>query len=132
MDGNKSREPKLKDGVSVKEIEGFAKKHRFEVFFCLMFVLSCFFSFVFFGPGWSVVFGVLGGLVGVIIPARVDRFAEWMFDFVAKQEKVTQMVIGGAMLVISIFLPFVTFFLMGLHGGKSMQEHARDSFSRPK
>lgn len=30
MDGNK-----IKEGVSVKEIENFAKKHRFEVFFLL-------------------------------------------------------------------------------------------------
>ncbi|HSW86091.1 MAG TPA: hypothetical protein VLG49_01170 [Rhabdochlamydiaceae bacterium] len=129
MDGNKSRENKVKEGVSVKEIEGFAKKHRFEVFFCFKFVLACFFSFVFFGPGWAVVFAVLGGLIGVIIPGRVDRFAKMMFDFVAKQEKVTQMVIAGVSLVLAIFLPFVTFFLIGLHGGTSMQEHARSSFS---
>ena len=126
MESNK--DGKLKDGVSVKEIEGFAKKHRFEVFFCLMFVLACFFSFVFFGTGWSVVFGVIGGIIGSIFPSRVERFAKWLFGFIAKQEKVTQMVLGGVILIIAVFLPFVIFFLMGLHGGKDMQEHITTSY----
>jgi hypothetical protein len=39
MDGNKK-------GVSVKEIEEFTKKHRYEVFFCALFVLTCIFSLV--------------------------------------------------------------------------------------
>lgn len=124
------KKEKLKDGVSVKEIEGFAKKHKFEVFFCLMFVLSCFFSFVFFGTGWSVVFGAIGGVIGSVIPARTDRFANWVFGFVARQERVTQMVLGAVMLVFSIFLPFIVFLLMGLHAGKSMQEHVRPNFHR--
>jgi len=44
-----------KEGVSVKEIEEFAKKHRFEVFFCLMFLFACVFGLVgMFRPGWSI------------------------------------------------------------------------------
>ena len=33
-------EEKKKEGVSVKELEGYAKKNRFEIFFCILFVLS--------------------------------------------------------------------------------------------
>jgi hypothetical protein len=53
-----------------------------------------------------------------------------MFGFVARQERVTQMVLAAVMLVFAIFLPFIVFILLGLHGGKSMQEHIRSSFSR--
>ena len=118
---------KLKEGVSVREIEDFAKKHRFEVFFCLSFVLAVFFSFVFFGPGWGVVFGGIGGIVGVIMPMQVGTFARKIFNFIFKQEKTTQIVLGVVSLIVSIFLPPLIFLLLGLHGGKSMHRQATEA-----
>ncbi len=111
---------KLKEGVSVKEIEAFAKKHRFEVFFCLAFIFACFFSFVFFGPGWSVFLAGIGGILGVIMPARIELLTKKISHFIFKQEKTTQIVLGVVGLVISIILPPIIFLLLGLHGGKSM------------
>lgn len=111
---------KLKEGVSVKEIEAFAKKHRFEVFFCLAFIFACFFSFVFFGPGWSIFLAGIGGILGVIMPARIEHLTKKISQFIFKQEKTTQIVLGVVGLVISIILPPIIFLLLGLHGGKSM------------
>ncbi|HEY5236403.1 MAG TPA: hypothetical protein VIJ14_09515 [Rhabdochlamydiaceae bacterium] len=111
---------KLKEGVSVKEIEAFAKKHRFEVFFCLAFIFACFFSFVFFGPGWSIFLAGIGGVLGVIMPARIELLTKKISHFIFKQEKTTQIVLGVVGLVISIILPPVIFLFLGLHGGKSM------------
>ena len=111
---------KLKEGVSVKEIEAFAKKHRFEVFFCLAFIFACFFSFVFFGPGWSIFLAGIGGILGVIMPARIELLTKKISHFIFKQEKTTQIVLGVVGLVISIILPPIIFLLLGLHGGKSM------------
>jgi len=112
---------KPKDGISVKEIENFAKKFRFEVFFCLSLILACFFSFVFF-TAWSIILSAVGGIAGLLVPAKVEKIARKMHSFCAKQEQITQLVLGIVLLVLSIFLPFLPFLLLGAAGGKYIQE----------
>lgn len=112
-------EKKYKEGVSVKELESFAKKHRFEVFFCLAFLLSCFFSFVFFS-GWSVILMAIGGILGVVFPAQTDGILKRCSLFFHKQEDLTQLILGVAGLVIAIFLPLIIFFALGACGGKQI------------
>ncbi len=121
-----------KKGVSVKEIEEFAKKHRFEVFFCLAFIFACFFSFVFFGPGWGIFLASIGGILGVIMPARIEVFTAKISHFIFKQEKTTQIVLGVVALVLSILVPPLIFFLLGLHGGKSMHHQVMTVYGEPK
>jgi len=118
---------KKKEGVSIKEIEFFTKKHQLEVFFCLLFVLTCFFSFVFFGPGWAVVLSVIGCLIGIVFQLRVEVMSKSIWNFVFKQERTTQLVLGAVGLIIAVFLPPIIFFLVGLHGGKSMYNRAKDA-----
>jgi len=119
MDGNK-----LKEGVSVKEIEEFTKKHRCEVFFCLAFILACFFTFVMWGPGWSVVATATGGVIGVLLSHKVAHFSKMILQFIFKQEQTTQLVLGIIFLILAIFIPPLYFLLLGLHGGKDMQHRA--------
>lgn len=116
---------KLKDGVSVKEIENFAKKHRFEVFFCVSFVLACFFTFVFF-TAWSLVFAVIGAIIGVAMSPGVDRLIKVSIRFVLKQERTTQIILAVVGWVLSIFLPPLIFMLIGLAGGKSLIKVANE------
>jgi len=123
---------KLKEGVTVKELEGFAKKHRFEMFFCALFIFTCFFSFVFFGPGWAVVLGSIGGIIGTLIPAKIESFSKSVFRFVFKQETTTQLILGAVALIIAIFLPPLIFLLVGLHAGKHMHQTAIDTFAQFK
>lgn len=123
---------KLKDGVSVKEIEAFTKKHRFEVFFCLAFVLACFFTFVMWGPGWSVVAAAVGAVIGILLPVRVSHLSKMMFQFTFKHEELTQIVLAVVFLILAIFLPPLIFLLLGLHGGKDMQHHAMEFYNRNK
>jgi hypothetical protein len=119
MDGNK-----LKEGMSVKEIESFAKKHRFEVFFCLAFILACFFSFVMFGPGWAIAAATAGALIGILLSGKVMHMSKMLFNFIFKQEQMTQLVLGIILLILAIFIPPLFFFLLGLHGGKDMNHLA--------
>ena len=122
---------KLKEGVSVKEIENFTKKHRFEVFFCLAFVLACFFSFVFFSS-WTVIIATLGAILGVVAPAKLDMMLKTAFAFVFKQEQVVQLVLGVVGLILSIFLPPVIFFVVGVSGDKYLHNTALDLFAQNK
>lgn len=119
-------EEKKNEGITVKEIEQFAKKHRFEVLFGLSFVFACFFSFVFFGAGWAIIFAMIGGILGVIIPGRVETYASRMFQFVFKQEQTTQLVLSIVMLIISIFLPPLIFLIVGAQGGQSLRRLVGD------
>ena len=111
---------KLKEGVSVKEIEGFAKKHRFALFFCLALLLSCLFNFVFF-VGWSMVFGAAGGILGALFPQKIQKIFQGASCFFRKQEDLTQLVLTIVCLVLAIFLPILTFLTLGAAGGKYLQ-----------
>ncbi len=121
---------KLKEGVSVKEIEEFTKKHRFEVFFCLAFILACFFTFVMWGPGWSIVAVTIGAVIGILLEGKVAQFSVSVFKFIFKQEQITQMVLGIVFLVLAIFIPPLYFLLLGLHGGKDMHHVAAETYNK--
>lgn len=121
MDGNKK-------GVSVKEIEEFTKKHRYEVFFCALFVLTCIFSLVGrFGGGWSIFFGMGGAVLGSIFPSKTESFLRMVFNFIFKQDKTIQIVLGAVSLLLAIFLPFIIFLVIGLIGGRMMNIMGVDS-----
>ena len=119
-------EHKEHSGVSVKEIETFAKKHRFEVFFCISLILACFFSFVFF-EGWSVVAATVGGLLGFLFPDKTSAIIDRLFLFFRKQEDLTQLILGVAGLVLSIFVPLLVFLFLGGFGGKHLRLPAPES-----
>lgn len=127
MDGDKSKE-----GVSVKEIEAFAKKHRFEVFFCLAFVLACFFTFVLWGPGWSIIAAAVGAIIGVLLVGKITSLSKMVFSFIFKQDPTIQLVLGIVALVLAIFIPPLYFLLLGLHGGKDMHHWAMETYNQQK
>lgn len=120
-------EEKKKEGVSVKELEGYAKKNRFEVFFTLLFVISCLFSFIFWGPMYSVFTLAIGGLLSIWLPAKVEAFAGKMAGTVLHKEGTTQLIVGAAALIVAIFVAPLIFLLFGLHAGKSMIGLAKTS-----
>jgi len=121
MDGNKK-------GVSVKEIEEFTKKHRYEVFFCALFVLTCIFSLAgHFGTGWSIFFAMGAAIIGTIFPTKSDALLKSVFKFIFKQDKTIQIVLGAVSLLLAIFMPFIIFLVIGLIGGRMMNMMASDS-----
>ena len=113
-----------KDGVTVKQIEEFAKKYRLSIVLSVGFVLAFFFSFLFFGPGWGILFASIGGVLGSIFPMIVEQTTEKSFQFIAKQEMITQIIFAVVFILISIFLPFLIYFVAGLHGGRSLYQEA--------
>lgn len=121
-DGNK------REGVSVRDVEDFAKRHRFEVVFCLMFFFAAIFSFMnFFGPGWSIILAAVGGIVSIVFPVKADETLRTMMRFLVKQETTMQIVLGVVCVLISIFLPLVVFLLIGAFAGKGMYQMAMES-----
>ncbi len=122
MDENK------KEGVSVKEIEEFAKKHRFEVFFCLMFLLACIFGLGgMFRTGWNILFAMAGGVLGVVLPVKMEHLLKKVFHFVFKQEKTILIVLGVVALLIACIFPFVVFLIVGVAGGHAIHHLSFES-----
>jgi hypothetical protein len=126
MDKNKFTD-KLKGGVSVHEMEEFARKHTTEVFSVLALIIGAISStFDFFtGPGWTIIFTALGCIVAIFFPAPIEKGLKQLYSFTFKQEKTTEIIIGGVKIVIAIFVPFIYFGLLGLLAGTSFHYYIR-------
>ncbi|MDE3045050.1 MAG: hypothetical protein KGJ02_00170 [Verrucomicrobiota bacterium] len=126
MDKNNFTE-KLKEGVSVEQIEHFARKHTTEVFTVLAVIIgavSSIFNF-FTGPALTIIFLAVGALLGVFFPSPVEKGLKHLYGFRHKQEKTTQLVLGAIEMVVAIFIPFLLFGLMGLLAGTSYHYYTR-------
>ena len=110
---------KIKEGVSVQELETFARKYTVEAFFILAIIIgsiSSIFGF-FTGAGWSIAFAGLGAIASVAFPESIIKFEKTYYAFVAKYEKTTQIAVGIIWLVIALFVPFILFAQIGLLSG---------------
>lgn len=126
MSKNKLSE-KLKEGVSVQELEDFARKYSTEVFTVVALIIgsiSSVFNF-FTGPTWTILFVTLGAVLGIFFPTPVDKGLKQLYDFTFKQEKSTQLILGAVKIVMAIFIPFVLFGIMGLLAGTSYHYYTR-------
>ena len=126
MDKNKFTE-KLKEGVSVHELENFARKHTTELLSVLATVIGAISSsYDFFtGPKMTIFFLAIGAIVAIIFPAPVERALKQLYNFTFKQEKTTELIIGGVKIIIAVFIPFIYFGLMGLLAGTSYHYYIR-------
>ncbi len=118
---------KLKEGVSVQELEDFARKHSIEVFTVIALVIAAISSmFNFFtGPSWTILFLTIGVIVGIFFPNPVDKGLKQLSDFLFKQEKTTRFILGAVKIVLAIFIPFTLFGAVGLLAGTSYHYYAR-------
>lgn len=109
------------EGISIKEIEEYAKKNKFPVALALGVLLACLFSIFLAMTKLSVIVLALGALTGIFLPGKIAFAAKKLYSFIGKQEKTTQLVVGCVFLVISIFFPPAIFAVLGLHAGKDMR-----------
>lgn len=118
---------KIKEGVSVQELENFGKKYTTEIFLVLYFVLAALLAKFFFGPMWSIFLAGIGGILGVLLPMKVEKAIRGVFQFVNKQEKITRLILGIVGLIVAFFLPPLIFFFIGLIGGSGTYKAAAET-----
>lgn len=118
---------KIKEGVSVQEVEDFARKYTTEVFSVLAIVVAAISSMYdfFTGPKMTIIFLVIGVVVGIFFPAPVEKGLKQFYSFSYKQEKATQMIMGLVKVVVGLFIPFIFFGFMGLLAGTSYHYYTR-------
>ncbi len=122
---------KLKEGVSVQEVEDFARKYAVEVISVAAIVIGAISSiFDFFtGPGLSVFFTAVGAILGIFFPVPVEKGLKRIYVFTFKQEKNTQLILGAVKIVVAIFIPFLIFGLLGLLAGTAYHYYVRHAQS---
>ena len=110
---------KFKEGVSVQELENFARKYTTEVFLILALIIAAISSILdfFTGPSWSIGVVALGAIISIAFPEKVISVQKKLFKFLSRPEKTTQYIVGGVRLVLAIFLPFILFAEVGLLAG---------------
>lgn len=118
---------KVKDGVSVQEVEDFARKYTTEVFSVLAIIIAAISSMYdfFIGPRLAIAFVTIGTILGVFFPAPVEKSLKQLYSFTYKQEKMTQIILGVVKIVIAIFIPFILFGILGLLAGTSYHYYTR-------
>lgn len=118
---------KFKEGVSVQEMEDFARKYTTEVFSVLAIVIGAVSSMYdfFTGPKLTIAFVTIGLILGVFFPAPVERGLKQFYSFSYKQEKMTQMILGCVKIVVGLFIPFFLFGAVGLLAGTSYHYYTR-------
>ena len=118
---------KIKEGVSVQEVEDFARKYSTETFTILAIVIATISSvFDFFtGPKLTIFFLAVGAVLGVFFPVQVERGLKRLYSFAFKQEQTTQIMVGVVKLIVAIFIPFLYFGLLGLLAGTSYHYYTR-------
>lgn len=128
MDKGKFTE-KLKEGVSVQQIEDFARKHTTEVFSIIALIIGAIASiFDFFtGPGLTIFLTAIGAVGGILFPAPVEKVLKQLYSFTYKQEKMTQIILGGVKIVVALFVPFVLFGIVGMLAGTSYHYYTRQA-----
>lgn len=112
---------KLKEGISPQQIEDFTKKHTPQVFFGLAVFLAAMSSLlgIFTGSGLSAFFAALGAILAISAPQATQKKLKPFYTFILNQDKTTEMVLGGAQVLLALFLPFIYFGFLGLLSGIS-------------
>ncbi len=118
---------KIKEGVSVEEIEKFARKYTTEVFLIIAIIIATISSaFGFFtGPTWSLLFGGLGAVISVAMPDKLEGMLKKITTLAFKKDKSTEIIVGIVRIVLSIFIPFIIFAEIGLLSGITFHHFAR-------
>lgn len=120
-------EENRKEGMSVREIEGYAKKYRFEIFFCLLYIFASLFTLIFWGAVISIFLTGIGGIIGALFPSKVTIYSKKSILFIYKHDKTTQVIIGIAILAVAIFAAPLIFLVTGLQGGRGLVSYSNET-----
>ena len=120
---------KFKEGVSVNEVENFARKYMMEVLSALAIVVGAVSSMYdfFTGPKLSIFFLAIGVIAGIFASTPIEKALKQFYSFSYKQEKMTRMVLGLAKVAIGLFVPFILFGAWGLIAGTSYHFYTRQA-----
>jgi uncharacterized membrane protein YjjP (DUF1212 family) len=122
-------EVKKERGFTVSELEAKMRKFGIEATLCGAFLLSAIFALLWSGKMlvWSILLTGIGGIVGTVLPKMIHKTLGSLMHFCTK-ERVTATIVAILMVLLSIFVPFVIFAIVGTVAGKSLAAAGHKAF----
>lgn len=112
-----------KEGVSIREIEEFAKQHRSKLLLTVVFAMAALFGlWGAFKPGWCVMLGMGAAILGYLAPLQTMNALRKVFQFVIKQENAVRFTLCAIIVLLACFVPFSIFVLVGSLGGSTVYQ----------
>lgn len=110
---------KLKEGLSVEEMQSFARKYLVEGFLVLAIIIATISSvFNFFtGPGWSILAVGVGTIASLSFPKIIESWFKKISKFLLKPDRTFQIIMGVLKLIVALFMPFLLFIALGIFSG---------------
>jgi len=114
-------------GVAVQEIEGKARRYAVEIVVSLMFALTAIFSLIWDGSmlTWAIVLFAVLGIVGVWFAHWVDKLCSSVLNM-AFRDKFVSITFIIIICLCSVFVPIVSFAVIGLMAGKAFHFHSSE------
>lgn len=106
-------------GHSVKQIENYAIKHKYEVVFGITFILMTIFSIALDFKNWVIILIGIGAIVGVLLPIKVDKAIAKSLQFMFGADKILQIVFAIILFVLAVFVSPLIGFIVGVMAGKA-------------
>lgn len=106
-------------GHSVKQIENYAIKHKYEVVFGITFILMTIFSIALDVKNWVIILIGVGAIVGVLLPIKVDNAIAKSLQFMFGADKILQIVFAIILFVLAVFVSPLIGFIVGVMAGKA-------------
>lgn len=130
MNKNKFDLNKMRENFS--GVEKFAHKYMVETLTAVAIVVGAFsaWTHLFVGTlGWSMLFLVIGSIVGIFMPSQMDNVLKMVYSY-SRGGSRTSAIIGEAVkIAVALFLPFVYFAFLGVMTGTAYQYYV--NVSRP-
>lgn len=106
-------------GHSVKQIEEYAIKHKYEVVFGITFILMTIFAITLNVKNWYIILTGIGAIVGTLLPVKVDKAIGKSLQFMFGMDKVLQIVFAIILFILAIFISPLMGLILGVMAGKA-------------
>lgn len=133
MNKNKFDLHKMRENFS--GVEKFAHKYMVETLTAVAIVVGAFsaWTHLFIGTlGWSMLFLVIGSVLGIFMPTQMDGILKKIYSFSRGESRTSVIVSEVVKIAVALFLPFIYFAFLGIMSGTAYQYYVHVSQSNPK
>lgn len=128
MNKNKLDLHKVRENFS--DVEKFTRRHMVETLTVIAIVvgaLSAWMHFFVGTLGWSILFLVVGSVLGIYMPSQMDMAMKKVYSFSRGGSQATMYIAEAIKIAVALFLPFLYFGFLGIMTGTAYQYYVHFS-----